>query len=133
MDVHLLNILGHLHGLFGLFYELKASFLYIKSSYSLQQLRRWLPVFLCPRWSFFSGQTSLFWVSELILKPCTARTRHLSGWVFCVKLGVLNSLWEPRLLWKTDVRGKLTHYHRSHPILLTSAILSLAEISRGSE
>lgn len=102
-----------------------------KSSCWLQQLRRGLPVSLCPRWSFFSGQTSLFWVSELILKTCTARTCHLSGWVFCVKLGVLNSLWEPLLFYGRQTWGANSHIITT--VIRSSSLLLFCLLQRSLE
>lgn len=55
-----IELLGHLDGLFGLFYEFKAPFLYIKKQLppaTAEEMAACLPL---PPVVFFSGQTSLF-------------------------------------------------------------------------
>lgn len=78
-------------------------------------------------------RTSLFWVSELIpQKYVLPDPRHLSGWVFCVKLSVANSPRDSPPPQKTDLTGKHAHYRCSHPIpppLLFSSTPSILRLT----
>lgn len=80
---------------------------------------KWLLLFRCPRWSHFVDIT--FLGQRVNPKNMSCQNLAIYLCVFCVKLSMANSLWDSPLLQKTDLTGKLTHYHHSHLIRLFSS------------
>lgn len=67
-------------------------------------------------------QTSLLWVTELIPKICPARTSPFIWVGILCQLSMASSLWDSPPLRKTNLTGKLAHYHHSHQICLFFSI-----------